>query len=142
MALLTGYAYERDGVAASIAVHLGVNGTTAVLGAGSPSAQASVVAVQSIVAITLLAWQRDRPADQSSVHVDPHVHQLVASGQSDPRLINSGGPDTLPAAPVDPDTPDLARATRVLPGPGLEHDCARAAIGWAVYRRPLRSANA
>lgn len=78
VALLTGYAYERAGVAASIAVHLGVNGTIALLGASTPSNQASIVAVQSIVAITLLAWRRDRRADQS-VLVDPHAHQAVTN---------------------------------------------------------------
>ncbi|MFG2936707.1 type II CAAX prenyl endopeptidase Rce1 family protein [Streptomyces sp. NPDC048282] len=77
VALLTGYAYERAGVAASIAVHLGVNGTIAVLGADSPAVQASVLAVQGVVALTLLAWQRDHPADRSSVPVDPHTHRAV-----------------------------------------------------------------
>ncbi|WP_150130328.1 hypothetical protein [Streptomyces sp. 150FB] len=60
LALLTGYAYERAGVAASIAVHLGVNGTMAVLGVSSPVAQASVAAVQIVVVLTLLATKRER----------------------------------------------------------------------------------
>ncbi|MEV6155520.1 CPBP family intramembrane glutamic endopeptidase [Nonomuraea sp. NPDC052129] len=64
MALLTGYAYERAGVAASIAVHFAVNVTMALLGVSSPVTQAFIVAVQIIVAITLLAWQRDRRADR------------------------------------------------------------------------------
>ncbi|MFJ9710783.1 CPBP family intramembrane glutamic endopeptidase [Streptomyces sp. NPDC101234] len=85
VALLTGDAYERAGVAASIAVHLGVNGTTAVLGASSPSAQAAVLAVQSIVAITLLAWQRGRPVDRSSVHVVPQAHR---AGTNSPHQIS------------------------------------------------------
>ncbi|MEU4225190.1 type II CAAX endopeptidase family protein [Nonomuraea sp. NPDC026600] len=70
MALLTGYAYERAGVAAAIAVHFGVNATMALLGVSSPMTQAFIVAVQVIVAITLLAWQRDRRADLP-VHADP-----------------------------------------------------------------------
>jgi membrane protease YdiL (CAAX protease family) len=55
MALLTGYAYERAGVAASIAVHFAVNATVALLGVSSPVTQALIVAVQVIVAIPLLA---------------------------------------------------------------------------------------
>ncbi len=76
MALLTGYAYERAGVAASIAVHLGVNGTIALLDASSPSNLGSIVAVQSVVAITLLVRHRDR-RDQS-VLADPRAYQAVA----------------------------------------------------------------
>jgi membrane protease YdiL (CAAX protease family) len=95
MALLTGYAYERAGVAASIAVHFGVNTTIALLSVKSPTTQAFVVAVQLIVAIALFAWQRDRPADLP-VQVDspPHhvgTNQPVASDQPGPRLMNSGG---------------------------------------------------
>jgi len=63
MALLTGYAYERAGVVAAIAVHFGVNATMALLSVNSPITQAFILAVQIIVAITLLAWQRDRRAD-------------------------------------------------------------------------------
>jgi membrane protease YdiL (CAAX protease family) len=55
MALLTGYAYERAGVAASIAVHFAVNTTMALLGVSSPMTQVLIVAVQVIVAIPLLA---------------------------------------------------------------------------------------
>ena len=78
MALLTGYAYERAGVAASIAVHFGVNTTIALLGISSPMTQAFIVAVQLIVAITLLAWQRDRRADLPA-HVDHQPHQAANS---------------------------------------------------------------
>jgi membrane protease YdiL (CAAX protease family) len=60
MALLTGYAYERAGVAASVAVHFGVNATLALLGVNSPITLAFILAVQIIVAITLLATRRDR----------------------------------------------------------------------------------
>ncbi|MBT2234285.1 CPBP family intramembrane glutamic endopeptidase [Nonomuraea sp. NEAU-A123] len=70
MALLTGYAYERAGVAAAIAVHFGVNATMALLGVSSPMTQAFIVAVQIIVAIALLAWRRDRRADLP-IHADP-----------------------------------------------------------------------
>ncbi|MFG1711090.1 CPBP family intramembrane glutamic endopeptidase [Nonomuraea sp. M3C6] len=62
MALLTCYAYERAGVAASIAVHLGVNATMALLSVNSPITQASILVVQFLVAITLLARQRERQA--------------------------------------------------------------------------------
>jgi membrane protease YdiL (CAAX protease family) len=54
MALLTGYAYERGGVAASIAVHFGVNTTIALLTIGSPVTQTLILAVQTIVAFGLL----------------------------------------------------------------------------------------
>jgi membrane protease YdiL (CAAX protease family) len=76
MALLTGYAYERAGVAAAIAVHFGVNATLALLDVKSPATQAFIAAVQIIVAITLLAWQRDRRADLP-VHADPQPHQVI-----------------------------------------------------------------
>jgi membrane protease YdiL (CAAX protease family) len=58
MALLTGYAYERAGVAASIAVHFGVNVTMALLGVNSPMILAFVLAVQIIVVIALLLTRR------------------------------------------------------------------------------------
>lgn len=64
MALLTGFAYERAGVAASMAVHFAVNTTIALLGLSSPVTQAFILAVQLIVAIALLAGRRDRQADQ------------------------------------------------------------------------------
>jgi membrane protease YdiL (CAAX protease family) len=54
MALLTGYAYERGGVVASIAVHFGVNTTIALLTITSPMTQALVLAVQAVVVLGLL----------------------------------------------------------------------------------------
>lgn len=54
MALLTGYAYERGGVPASIAVHFGVNTTIALLTINSPVTQALVLAVQAVVGFALL----------------------------------------------------------------------------------------
>ena len=60
MALLTGYAYERAGVAASIAVHFGVNATIAVLTVNSPITLAAICGVQLIVALILLAIHRPR----------------------------------------------------------------------------------
>jgi membrane protease YdiL (CAAX protease family) len=78
MALLTGYAYERAGVAASIAVHFGVNTTIALVGVSSPVTQAFIVAIQSIVAITLLAWQSDRPA-HLPVQADHQPHQAATN---------------------------------------------------------------
>jgi len=58
MALLTGYAYERAGVVAAIAVHFGVNTTVALLGTPSPVTQAFTIAVQVFVATVLLALHR------------------------------------------------------------------------------------
>jgi membrane protease YdiL (CAAX protease family) len=55
MALLTGYAYERGGVAASIAVHFGVNTTIALLTINSPMTQTLVLAVQIMVVFGLLS---------------------------------------------------------------------------------------
>ncbi|WP_329088570.1 MULTISPECIES: CPBP family intramembrane glutamic endopeptidase [unclassified Streptosporangium] len=78
VALLTGYAYERAGVVASIAVHLGFNATMALLTVSSPVTLAFVVAVQIIVAIALLASRRDRRADPP-VDVDSHSRQVVTN---------------------------------------------------------------
>jgi uncharacterized protein len=58
MALLTGYAYERAGVVAAIAVHFGVNATTALLTVKSPITQAAVLALQVLVAAALLSLRR------------------------------------------------------------------------------------
>jgi membrane protease YdiL (CAAX protease family) len=60
MTFLTGYAYERAGVAASIAVHFSVNATMALLNAYSPVTQGLFVVVQGVLAMILLARQRDR----------------------------------------------------------------------------------
>ncbi|MEV4626647.1 type II CAAX endopeptidase family protein [Micromonospora sp. NPDC049523] len=74
MALLTGYAYELAGVTASIAVHLGVNMTMALLTVKSPGTQAAILAVQVIVASVLLARQRHlRPALPVQVDPQPRV---------------------------------------------------------------------
>jgi membrane protease YdiL (CAAX protease family) len=58
MALLTCYAYERAGVVASIAVHLAVNATLALLTVSSPITLVSIIAVQTVVVLALLAGQR------------------------------------------------------------------------------------
>ncbi|MFE1959014.1 CPBP family intramembrane glutamic endopeptidase [Streptomyces sp. NPDC059479] len=76
VALLTGYAYERAGVTASIAVHLGFNTTMAVLTVESPVTQAFILAVQIVLAITLLATQRDRRTEPP-VQAAPHPHQAA-----------------------------------------------------------------
>jgi len=50
---------------------------------GSPAAIPYVLGgfgpVIGAIVVTLLTWQRNRPADQSSVHVDPHAHQAVTN---------------------------------------------------------------
>ncbi|MFG1928504.1 CPBP family intramembrane glutamic endopeptidase [Cryptosporangium sp. NPDC048952] len=61
MALLTGYAYERAGVVAAMAVHFGVNTTIAVLTLASPVALAAVLTVQIVAVIALLARRKARP---------------------------------------------------------------------------------
>jgi membrane protease YdiL (CAAX protease family) len=58
MALLTGYAYERAGVVAAIAVHFGVNATMALLTVKSPVTQAFVLVTQVVVVAALLALRR------------------------------------------------------------------------------------
>lgn len=63
MALLTCYAYERGGVAASVAVHFGVNTTIALLTVNAPMTQALVLAVQAIIGFGLLS-RTPRPAGQ------------------------------------------------------------------------------
>ncbi|MFF0154523.1 CPBP family intramembrane glutamic endopeptidase [Micromonospora sp. NPDC005203] len=67
MALLTGYAYELAGVAASVAVHFGVNTTIALLTLKAPATQALVLSVQIIVAAALLAAQRNRGQDRPAL---------------------------------------------------------------------------
>ncbi|MET9478738.1 type II CAAX endopeptidase family protein [Streptomyces sp. NPDC006638] len=59
VALLTGYAYERAGVVASVAVHLGFNATMAVLTVESPVTQALVLAVELVLAAALLGASRE-----------------------------------------------------------------------------------
>ncbi|MFC7646810.1 type II CAAX prenyl endopeptidase Rce1 family protein [Streptosporangium lutulentum] len=86
MALLTGYAYERAGVVAAIAVHFGFNTTMALLGVSSPITLAVVVAVQIVVATTLLAWRRDRKTD---LPVQADAHQVVPD--SSPRVGQTRG---------------------------------------------------
>jgi membrane protease YdiL (CAAX protease family) len=78
MALLTGYAYERAGVVAAIAVHFAVNTTMAMLGASSPITWAFVLAVQIIVAIVLLSLHRTRQPELP-VQRSPRSHQVAGN---------------------------------------------------------------
>ncbi|MEV0049005.1 hypothetical protein AB0H34_00720 [Saccharopolyspora shandongensis] len=66
MAPLAGYGYERAGVLAAIAVHFGVNTTMALVGVNSLLPQVSIVAVQAVVALALLATFRDRRQSEGS----------------------------------------------------------------------------
>ncbi|MFF3750324.1 hypothetical protein ACFYYH_07660, partial [Streptomyces sp. NPDC002018] len=72
------------GVVASIAVHLGFNATMAVLTVDSPVTQAAVLAVQAVLAITLLATQRDRRTEPPLVQAEAalHPHQAVTEHQA------------------------------------------------------------
>ncbi|QIQ03893.1 type II CAAX endopeptidase family protein [Streptomyces liangshanensis] len=88
VALLTGYAYERAGVVASVAVHLGFNATMAVLTVESPVTQAGVLGVQIVVATVLLATSRERGADRSvraSRSDEVQVNRSVGAGLPDAR---------------------------------------------------------
>jgi membrane protease YdiL (CAAX protease family) len=74
MTFLTGYAYERAGVAASIAVHFSVNATMALLNAYSPVTQGLFVVVQGVLAMILLgaaARPTDEPTGRLSGQVPP-----------------------------------------------------------------------
>jgi membrane protease YdiL (CAAX protease family) len=71
MALLTGYAYERGGVVASVAVHFGVNTTIALLTVNSPMTQALVLGIQAIVGFALLSRTSARTADSFAVATIP-----------------------------------------------------------------------
>jgi len=77
MALLTGYAYERAGVVASIAVHLAVNTTMALLTVKSPLTMAGVLAVQTVAALALLATQRERSTGLPT-YPDDQPHRVAA----------------------------------------------------------------
>ena len=70
MAMLTGWAYERAGVAAAIAVHFGVNATMALLTVNAPITQATIVAVQLIIVIALHATYRDHRATSPASHLN------------------------------------------------------------------------
>jgi membrane protease YdiL (CAAX protease family) len=78
MALLTGYAYEKAGVAASTVVHFAVNTTIAVLTVKSPITLALMVAVQLVVAIPLVARLRDR-REVPPIPVDSDTRPAVTS---------------------------------------------------------------
>ena len=75
MALLTGYAYERAGVVASIAVHLGVNATLALLTVKAPITLACILAVQITAAIPLLASRSDQSGG-SAGQAAPRPHSV------------------------------------------------------------------
>ncbi|GAA2084753.1 CPBP family intramembrane metalloprotease [Streptomyces albiaxialis] len=79
MAMLTGYAYERAGVAASIAVHFAANTTMVLLGVEEPVTQASIMGVQLLLVLALLALPgtRRKPAAPSA---DPSSHPLAHTG--------------------------------------------------------------
>ena len=55
MAMLTGYAYERAGVAAAIAVHFATNTTMVLLGVEAPLTQGTIMTVQILLVLALLA---------------------------------------------------------------------------------------
>jgi len=62
--VLTCIAYERGGFLASVAVHLGANATMSLLMVSTPAAQASLLLVQGVLALLLLATpQRKRTAE-------------------------------------------------------------------------------
>ncbi|WP_410612303.1 type II CAAX prenyl endopeptidase Rce1 family protein [Amycolatopsis sp. lyj-109] len=77
MALLTGYAYERGGVPASVAVHFGVNTTIALVTIDSPVTQALVLAVQAVIGFGLLGRGSRVAAGSAAARDDQlHVHRV------------------------------------------------------------------
>ncbi|MGW7518697.1 CPBP family intramembrane glutamic endopeptidase [Streptomyces sp. NPDC054796] len=70
MALLTGYAYERAGVFAAVAVHFATNGSMTMLGVEAPLVQGAIIATQTLLALLLLATHR-RPAPHASAEPRP-----------------------------------------------------------------------
>lgn len=79
MALLIGYAYERGGVVTAIAVHLGVNGTVALLGVNSPKTQALIIGIQAIVALALIAGRRSARDPEAGARPEPEQARTDAS---------------------------------------------------------------
>ncbi|GAA2609912.1 hypothetical protein GCM10009863_24300 [Streptomyces axinellae] len=79
MALLTGYAYERAGVFASMAVHFAADTTMTLLGVEAPLAQAATIVVQTLLALVLLATHR--PAHRP---VAPATARAAASSTPQP----------------------------------------------------------
>ena len=67
MTVLTGFAYERAGVAGSIAVHFGFNATIALLTAGSPIVQALTIVIQGTLALVVLNTRQPQPQPQYAV---------------------------------------------------------------------------
>jgi membrane protease YdiL (CAAX protease family) len=64
MAMLVGYAYERAGVVAAVAVHFSTNTTMVLLGVNAPVVQAMIMGIQALIAVILLATVRpvNKPA--------------------------------------------------------------------------------
>lgn len=60
MAMLTVFAYERAGVLASMAVHLGINAAMNLTGVAAPTTTALILGIQGIVAVALMAASRPR----------------------------------------------------------------------------------
>ncbi|MFE7125196.1 CPBP family intramembrane glutamic endopeptidase [Streptomyces sp. NPDC057617] len=79
VALLTGYAYERAGLAASIAVHLATNTTMAILTIDTPATQALVLTIQTILATTLLTTQHDHRTQPPVQTAAPHPHHTTTN---------------------------------------------------------------
>ncbi|MGW9478285.1 CPBP family intramembrane glutamic endopeptidase [Saccharomonospora azurea] len=68
MAMLCCCAYERAGVAASVAVHFAVNTTMVLVGVAAPVAQALILGIQAVVVAVLLATHR--PATTTAAPTD------------------------------------------------------------------------
>ncbi|MFJ7999840.1 lysostaphin resistance A-like protein [Streptomyces sp. NPDC096310] len=71
MSLLAGYAYDRAGVPGAIAVHFAANSSLLLLGVDSPGAQLLVMAVQTVVALALLATERSGRKPRSQPEFPP-----------------------------------------------------------------------
>lgn len=73
MALLIGYAYERGGVVAAIAVHLAINTTMLLCDAHAPETLALALGIQSVVAVLLLTLAPAPARPDAPAHAGPRT---------------------------------------------------------------------
>ncbi|WP_369203479.1 lysostaphin resistance A-like protein [Streptomyces sp. PU-14G] len=82
MAMLLGYAYERGGVVAAIAVHLAMNATMVLLDVQVPETLALLIGLQALVAVLLLAFAP--PPTRPRTHTADAVANTVADAVPQP----------------------------------------------------------
>ena len=65
MAMLTGYAYEKAGVIAAMAVHFATNTTLVLLDVHDPVTSALALGIQGIAGVLLLRTLREQPPSRT-----------------------------------------------------------------------------